>query len=97
VAMYAYAYELDQKPDLGNDELDEIEKYFTIAAEHKHAQALYEKGRYYIEDDPELARQYFQQASELGCLDAVEWMVALTEQCEQAQWAELAFKYGSID
>lgn len=41
--MYAYAYELDQKPDLGNDELDEIEKYFTIAAEHKHAQALYEK------------------------------------------------------
>ncbi|MDA3482321.1 sel1 repeat family protein [Acinetobacter baumannii] len=97
VAMYAYAYELDQKPDLGNDELDEIEKYFTIAAEHKHAQALYEKGRYYIEDDPELARQYFQQASELGCLDAVEWMVALTEQCEQAHWAELAFKYGSID
>ncbi|WP_343620080.1 sel1 repeat family protein [Acinetobacter proteolyticus] len=97
VGLYAYAYELDRKADLSDDECDEIEHYFTLAAEQQHTQALYEKGRYYIQDDPELAKQYFQQASELGCLDAIEWMVELTEQKEQAQWAELALKYGSID
>ncbi|MCU4581660.1 sel1 repeat family protein [Acinetobacter gyllenbergii] len=97
VAQYAYAYELDRKADLSDDECDEIEHYFTLAAEQQHAQALYEKGRYYTQDDSERAKQYFQQAGELGCLDAIEWMVTLTEQQEQAQWAELALKYGSID
>lgn len=97
VAMYAYAYELDRKTDLSDAEFEEIEHYFTLAAEHKHAQALYEKGRYYTEDEPEQAKHYFKQAAEFGCLEAIEWLVALTEQHEQAQWAELALQYGSID
>lgn len=92
VGAYEYAYALEQVDELSDEQFDEVKEYYRTAAEAKHPNALYEYGRYFIDDDLELALTYFKRSVALECTQAYLILAKLTHHEEQAQWADQALR-----
>ena len=97
VGAYEYSYALEQKEQLNDVQLDEIEDYYRIAAQANHPNALYEYGRYFIDENLELALQYFKRAAALDCTEAYLILSRFTKGIEQIHWSVLALQYDQLN
>lgn len=92
VGAYEYAYASEQIEELSDEQFNEVKEYYRTAAEAKHPKALYEYGRYFIDDNLELALTYFKHSAALECTEAYLILAELTHHEEQVQWADQALR-----